>query len=113
MYKIPLTNYPNQSFICNVPVNGANVEFRFELWYNEVAGYWLLSLYKVLGNELLFSNLPLLHSINTYSDILCQLGYKNIGMCLIVPTFRDDRRSMPDDKGLGGAYIMVWGDNIE
>lgn len=112
MYKIPLTNYPNQSFTCNVPVNGSNIEFRFELWYNEVAGYWLLSLYKVIGNVPLFSNLPLLHSINTFSNILCQLGYKNIGGCIIAPTYID-RRSMPDDNGLGTTYIMVWGDNIE
>ena len=47
MYRIPLTNSPNQTFTCIVPVNNRNVNLRFRLWYNYAAKYWLFSLYDV------------------------------------------------------------------
>ena len=112
MVVIPLTNYPNQKFQCNVPVNGENKKFRFELWYNEIAKYWLLSLFDVATESCIFSNFPLLSSNYKFYDILCQLQYKYIGKCIMLPVV-SDRKSMADDKNLGTSYLMVWGDNDE
>lgn len=110
MVRIPLYPYPNQTFQCRVPVNGQNKNFRFNLWYNEQAKYWLLTLIDVDKEEVIFSNLPLLCSGVYFHDILSQLGYKEIGMCFVVPTSKDNV-GMPNDKNLGTSYIVVWGDN--
>ena len=112
MVKIPLTNSPNQTFYCVVPVNNKNINLRFNLWYNIQAGYWLLTLSDYKTGKEYFSNLPLLFSYGKHFNILSQLGYKNIGMCFMLPK-EEDVKSAPDDKNLGKAYVMIWGDNIE
>ena len=71
---------------------------------------WLLSLSDVDTETLIFDNLPILSSGIYFHDILHQLDYKRIGMCMIVPVI-NDKRSMPNDKNLGSGYIMIWGDN--
>ena len=110
MVRIPLKPYPNQTFQCRVPINGINKNFEFFLWYNEQAGYWLMSLTDVEKEELIFDNIPLLSSGIYFHDILHQLEYKRIGMCFIVPV-SDVQGSMPNDKDLGIGYLMIWGDN--
>ena len=112
MVKIPLTNSPNQKFTCTVPVNGENKNFRFELWYNYQAEYWLFSLYDISTESYIFSNLPLLSSNYKFYDILYQLVYMKIGVCIMLPLIVD-KKSAADDKNLGTSYVMIWGDNNE
>ena len=112
MVKIPLTNSPNQKFTCTVPVNGENKNFRFELWYNYQAEYWLFSLYDISTESYIFSNLPLLSSNYKFYDILYQLDYMKIGVCIMLPLIVD-KKSAADDKNLGTSYVMICGDNNE
>ena len=112
MVKIPLTNSPNQKFTCTVPVNGENKNFRFELWYNYQAEYWLFSLYDISTESYIFSNLPLLSSNYKFYDILYQFGYMKIGVCIMLPLIVDNK-SAANDKNLGTSYVMIWGDNNE
>lgn len=112
MYRIPLTNAPNQTFNCTIPVNGNNKEFRFDLWYNYEAEYWLLTLSDVKTEQVILSNIPLLCSNSFYYDIFYQLGYLKIGICSILPIV-EDIKSMPDNTNLGTSYLMIWGDNNE
>ena len=112
MVKIPLTSSPNQKFTCTVPVNGENKNFRFELWYNYQAEYWLFSLYDISTESYIFSNLPLLSSNYKFYDILYQLDYMKIGVCIMLPLIVD-KKSAADDKNLGTSYVMIWGDNNE
>ena len=112
MVKIPLTNSPNQKFTCTVPVNGENKNFRFELWYNYQAEYWLFSLYDISTESYIFSNLPLLSSNYKFYDILYQLDYMKIGVCIMLPLIVD-KKSAADDKNLGTSYVMIWGHNNE
>ena len=112
MVKIPLTNSPNQKFTCTVPGNGENKNFKFELWYNYQAEYWLFSLYDISTESYIFSNLPLLSSNYKFYDILYQLDYMKIGVCIMLPLIVD-KKSAADDKNLGTSYVMIWGDNNE
>ena len=113
MIRVPLTNAPNQRFQCTLPVNDENIQFVFELWYNEQAEYWILSLTNKTNQEQVFVNLPLLTTKNAvFGNLMCQLEYKNVGICYIFPT-SEDLKSMPNDKELGELYLMVWGDNNE
>lgn len=112
MVKIPLTNNPKQKFQCNVPINGENRNFRFELWYNYIAKYWLFSLFDVATESCIFSNLPLISSNHDFYDILVQLEYMRIGMCIMLPVVKENK-SQADDTDLGTSYLMIWGDNNE
>lgn len=111
MYKIELTNSPNQTFQSIIPVNGGNIDFTFYLSYNDQAGYWSLTLTNTLTQELYFSNLPLLSSFSEYTNMIFQLDYKMIGSIYIAYIQNIQNASMPDDKNIGKDYIMVWGDN--
>lgn len=110
MYKIPVSNYPNQTFVCSIPINGQNKELRFKLWYNYEAEYWLMSIEDYKTGKDLFNNIPLLSSKGKFFDILCQLGYKEIGKCFMLP-IQDDGKSQASDLTLGDIYYMIWGDN--
>lgn len=110
MYKVPLTNSPNQTFQCTIPVNQTNIDFNFNIWYNEKAKYWCLSLSNYKTGEVYFSNLPLLSSRKSYSNVINQLSYIGIGMLIMLPV-SEDEKSMADDTDLGTKYIMIWGDN--
>lgn len=110
MVKIPLTNSPNQTLKVTMPVNGETIQFRFKLWFNYQANYWLLSAYDIRKGKEVFTNLPLLTSKGPFADIICQLDYMKIGICVMVPIAGPDG-SMADENNLGTSYIMVWGDN--
>lgn len=112
MYKIPLTTSPNQTFTCNIPVNGENVRFKFFLSYNDQAEYWLMTLTRLIDNLELLTNIPLLASQSRFADTFCQLDYLRIGFCIIAPT-SEEQNTMPNDTNLGQTYLMIWGDNSE
>lgn len=112
MYLIPLNSAPNQTFTCIIPVNGENIRFTFFLSYNSVAKYWQLTLTKTLTQEVMVSCLPILSSSFDFRDIFNQLGYKNIGKCMIFNK-NNDFESMPNDENLGTDYLMLWEDNDE
>lgn len=110
MYNIPITSYPNQKFVCSIPVNGGNIQFIFSLSYNEIAKYWMITISNYRTNEVYCSNIPILFSYGKFLDILHQLRYKNIGKCMIMP-IEEENMSMPNDTNLGTIYKMIWGDN--
>lgn len=110
MLVVPLTNSPNQTFSIVLPVDGENRSFKFELWYNEIAEYWLISATDTKTNTKLFDNLPLLTSYGEYFNILNQLSYKKIGTAGVLPQIGEFQKSMPDDTNLGKEYVLIWGD---
>lgn len=111
MYKIPLTNSPNQTFSCTIPVGDKNLSFEFSLRYNDVAGYWVMSLTDMETQEILFSELPMLCSYGAFNNMAKQIGYKNFGSIYISATSDYDTATNPDDQNIGKKYIMLWGDN--
>ena len=110
MLIVPLSNSPNQTFNIVVPVDGENRTFKFDLWYNEVAEYWLITATDTKTNTKLFDNLPLLTSYGEFFNILTQLTYKKIGTAGVLPNSADFKKSMPNDKNLGTEYVLIWGD---
>lgn len=110
MYIIPTKPAPNQTFICNIPLNGGNVRFKFFLTYNLAAGYWMATMTNMATGEEEFSNLPLLCSEHNFADILSQMAYKHIGKCYILNN-NNSQVSMPGEDNLGIDYLMLWEDN--
>lgn len=110
MYKIPLTNSPNQTFSITIPINGENKTFVFNLKYNYQAKYWLLTIEDYETEQILVSNIPLLSSTFDFASILKQFEYKLIGNAYVVPVYNQSL-SMPDNKNIGTDFALMWGDN--
>ena len=112
MYKVPLSNYPNQTFSTAIPVNGQNLYFVFNLWYNYAAGYWLMTITDQQTEKVLISNLPLLSSTYDFANMLRQYGYKMIGNAYIAPK-SGNKLSMPDNTNISTDFVLLWSDNDE
>lgn len=110
MYKIPLTNSPNQTLRFTVPVNDENKTFMCKLSFNEQANYWTMSLFDSYTEEEIISCIPLLSSQYKYANILRQQGYMRIGAVYIAP-INETPNSAPDADDLGTNYVVIWGDN--
>lgn len=110
MYKVPLTNSPNQTFEITIPVNGKNKTFVFNMWYNYFAEYWLLSIIDSQTEQFIVSNTPLLSSTYDFANMLKQYGYKLIGNAYIAP-ISNKKLSMPNNENIGSDFVLLWGDN--
>lgn len=112
MYEIPLTTEPNQSFMASVPVDGINIELKFDVRYNTIANYWVMTITDALTDKILIDSLPLLTGQYPAANILEQYSYLRIGSAVIVNTSTVDITDEPNDENLGGDYVLIWGDNI-
>ena len=102
---IPISNSPNNTFSCKIPVDNKNITLTFTTHFNEVAGYWLVSISNSEGIELIH-NLPVLPSQN----ILSQLTYMCIGSACIIKGDNLSEEEWPSEESLGSNWYLVWSD---
>lgn len=105
MYSIiPITAKPRNTFSCKIPVNSKNITLVFSTRYNEIAGYWNVSVSDGNGTELIH-NLPMLPGQN----ILEQYSYLEIGAACVIPAHKMDDE-WPNAGNLGADWLLVWSD---
>lgn len=109
MYKIPLTNAPNQTLAVTVPIDGENKSFVLNLNYNGMAKYWECTIRDYDTQSVIISRLPLLCSQYNFANLLGQFSHLEIGT-IIIAIINGNGTSMPNDTDLGTGYIMAWGD---
>lgn len=100
---IPIAATPNYTFSSKVPVDGQNIVLGFELRYNELAGYWIVTIRNERSD--LIAGLPVLPAQN----ILEQYEYLQIGSAYIVPA-QTVAEQWPSRYTLGAQWYLVWGD---
>ena len=103
-YYIPVTNDPDQSFTCSIPLNGKNVQLKFRIRYNSKAKYWWMTISDSKGT-ILIDSLPLLSGGN----LLEQYQYLGLGNADIINAGNKTLED-PDDKTLGIDFFLMWGD---
>ena len=101
---IPITSANNRKFSTKVPIDKTNKVLQFETQYNELAGYWLVTISDSSGNNLI-SCLPVVPAQN----ILEQYAYLGIGSAYIVPA-QTAKEQWPSVDTLGSDWLLVWGD---
>lgn len=101
---IPITATPNHKFSSKIPVDGKNIILGFELQYNELAGYWIITIHNERG-EPLIAGIPAVPAQN----ILEQYDYLEIGRAYIVPA-QTLKEQWPSRYTLGAQWYLVWGD---
>jgi len=103
-YQVPLTNDPNQSFVCTIPLKGKNITLRFKVRYNTIGDFWWITI-SDKENNILIDSLPLLAGGN----ILGQHKHLDIGSAFIINT-GDSTVDSPSQDNLGTSFQLIWGD---
>jgi hypothetical protein len=105
--QIPLDNSPNQSMDVTVEVDGANISLSLFIYYNTIAGYWVMDIQKD-GVDVLVG-VPLVTGLS----LLEQYTYLGIGSAYLVKAGETDL-DYPDDSddSLGTDFVLVWGDTV-
>jgi len=80
---IPINNSPNQSYTVQLQVDGVSLTLGIAIKFNEMAGYWLLSIFDVYGN-LLIDSVPMLVGSYPAANLLQQQRYLAIGSWYVV-----------------------------
>jgi len=112
LQQIPLTNEPNQNFQITLDVNGTNRGFGFDVRWNEVAGYWVVTLTDLEEGEIIIDSLPLVTGKGDSCDILRKYGYLKVGIALFIPSVKKPSTDYPNTETLGEEFILIWNDNL-
>lgn len=104
---VPLTTIPNSTQTFKVTLRGGakNANIRFGLRYNDILDCWSASITDNSTGKLLVDSMPVVCGEN----LLGQYQYLGIGEAYIVQT-TDTSLQQPDNKTLGTAFDLVWGD---
>jgi hypothetical protein len=106
---IPLTTEPNQQINITLSVDGAPLSLILLINYNEIAKYWVMTVYDANGN-LILSDVPLVTGNYPACNILAQYAYLEIGSAYVLNLTGTSGVNYPDDTNLGTDFVLVWGD---
>ncbi len=111
LQQIPVTSMQNQSFQTTIVVNGQNVTLGIVLRFNEVAGYWVMTLSNPANNTLILDSIPLFADIYPAGNILGQYEYLGIGEWFLI-NVSGTTVDLPNINNLGTAYLLLVGNNL-
>ena len=100
---VPMQAVPNRTFSSVISFADSNIELRFTMHFNEVAGYWFVDISR--DNEMLLSAYPWIPA----QDLLEQFQYLGIGHAYIVPITLVSSQ-LPGYDTLATEWAVVWGD---
>jgi len=103
---LPLNNLPNQTIQVALEVDGQSVTRQLYLHYNEIAGYWVMTISDSSGNVLLDS-VPLIGGQAPAGNLLAQFAYLGLGGASILNASGIDE-DYPDNTNLGSDFDLVW-----
>ena len=104
---IPLNSDPAQSLQTTVSVDGRNITLKLDIRFNDIAGYWVMTISDPATNTVLVSSIPLILSGN----ILEQYSYLKIGSAFLV-NVSNSSDEMPTMFNMGVDFQIWWGDAV-
>jgi hypothetical protein len=117
MQILPLTNDPNQTFEATLNVDNHNVTYDFNLRFNEIANYWVMTIKDPTTNSIILDSIPLVTGDYPAANLLKQYAYLGIGsMWLInisnVPAIVEQKINYPNNIDLGVDFKLIWDDTV-
>lgn len=109
MFHIPLTNQPNQSFTCNIPLLERNITLDFFMYWCSVSGYWVMNIFDPTTKSELIYGMPMLTSAVPAEDLLGQYKHFNIGSAYIIPV-NPYNTSNPGLEDWDVNFVLIWDD---
>ena len=112
---LPLTSAPNQSLSASLNINGGTVTLQIVVTYNEMGGFWVLSISNQAGVPIL-NSVPLITGAYPGANILAPYQYLEIGSAYVINTSGLINPDFPDETDLGansstGDFSLLWSDN--
>lgn len=104
-----MSNSPNQTLTTSLNVDGVVTDYQLTLRYNEVAGYWVMSVSDAAGN-LILDSIPLVTGNAPAGNILGQFAYLGIGSAYIINAGGVKFPEYPNNIDLGSDFVLIWGD---
>lgn len=104
---VPLTTEPNQTVTVSLNIDGTVADYFLDLHYNEIAGYWTMSITDSAGN-LLLDSVPFVTGSIPAGNILGQFAHLGIGSAFIVNASSLDVQDYPGIATLGNAFVLIW-----
>ena len=105
---VPLTSSPNQTLTVQLQVDGAPLTLQLGVWWNAMAGYWMMSISSASG-VLLLDAVPMITGWYPSANLLAQYEYLQIGSAYIVNVGSTDS-DYPGQTDLGTNFILIWDD---
>lgn len=105
---IPLGTAAAQSLQVALSVDGRPITLRLTIRFNEMAGYWVMTIANSTGVVLLDS-IPLVTGSYPAANLLQQYGYLGIGSAYVINA-SGVAQDYPDGTNLGSDFLLLWGD---
>src|SRR5579871_5481567 len=80
---IPLTSDPHQSLNVTLTVDGSSLTLNLDISFNEIAGYWELSIFDANGNPLVLA-IPIITGLWPAANLLGVYSYLQIGSAYVI-----------------------------
>jgi hypothetical protein len=111
MQILPVDNSPNQRFKSTLSIGSVNISLLFNVRYNEIAKYWVITISDPAQQKVLIDSMPLLTRAFPAGNIMEQLAYLAIGAAFLINVGSSDL-DHPDDTALGRYFDFIWSDTI-
>lgn len=106
---LPVTSDPNQTFNITLQINGENIALGFEVRWNPMGHYWVMTI-KDDEDNILIDSLPIINGEDLAGNLLSQFDYLEIGSLWLI-NISGSILDRPDDTTLGKDFLLVWDDN--
>jgi hypothetical protein len=104
LQQVVISNSPNQSFTAALTVDGQALSLNLKIRYDEMAGYWVMTISDV-NNNLLVDSVPMICGAYPAANLLQQQRYLAIGSAYIVNVSNTNESSVTTGLGYGqGGY---------
>jgi hypothetical protein len=106
---LPTDTTPNQTFTAALTIGSSQKTLQFNLRYNEMAGYWVMTIIDPSSGSMLLDSLPLVTGDYPAANLLGQYGYLGLGSLCLINASNTTKIDYPDDSNLGTDFVLVWG----
>lgn len=106
---VPLSNSPNQNLIVPLNIDGVVKDYYLTLRYNEIAGYWAMTVQDQLS-KVIIDSLPMITGEAPSANVLGQFAHLGIGSAYIINASSVQSPDYPNSGNLGTDFVLIWGD---
>lgn len=110
MQIIGVSSAANQVLTVSVNINGGTLTLQLAVSFDEMAGFWVMSIADQTGTPLI-STVPLLTGAWPAANILQPYQYMNIGSAFVINSSGVATPDYPNSTDLGTDFILLWDDN--
>jgi hypothetical protein len=99
---------PNKTLAATLNVDGSNLSLLLTFRFNEVAQYWVLTIFSKTQNAIILDSIPLITAGYPAANILRQYSYLGIGSLYLLNMSGVDGE--PNESNLGTDFVIIWSD---